>query len=230
MSAGSAKAARSASQQRGGGAIPTSALHQLLLAPIAHNLAKELIVKHHYLGTMPGGTNLCFGIFAANLLVGALTIGVGPANAYNLVRGAKQKDCATLTRFWLKDGLPNNSASRIIGILLRALKKHTDIKYLLSYADPAQGHAGTIYQASGWLYTGLSEAMPLYDIGDGKLRHSRTLSHVFGTHSTKYFERRGVELRKVPQMAKHRYVYFLDRTLVDRLTVPVLPYPNHTNT
>ena len=109
--------------------------------------------------------------------------------------------------------------------MLRALRRSTSIAFLFSYADPTQGHVGTIYQATGWLYTGLSQATPLYDIGDGIARHSRSLSHAYGSHSIKHFARYGVEVKKVPQAAKHRYVYFLDPSFRHRLNVPVLPYP-----
>lgn len=113
----------------------------------------------------------------------------------------------------------------MLGIILQALRKHTALKFLLSYADPTQGHVGTVYQATGWLYTGLSEAMPLYDLGDGVARHSRSLSHAYGTHSVKHFLRNGVEVRLVRQAPKHRYVYFLDPAWPQRLRVPILPYP-----
>jgi hypothetical protein len=150
--------------------------------------AKELLERHHYLHSLPGGTKLCFGVFSGQRLLGALTLGAGPTLAYSLVEGAQPEDCLTLTRLWLADELPPNSESRVIGIILRALKKNTTLKFLVSYADPAQGHMGTIYQATGWLYTGLSSAMPLYDMGDGIARHSRSVSHAFGSHYTKYHQ------------------------------------------
>jgi hypothetical protein len=84
---------------------------------------------------------------------------------------------------------------------------------------------GGIYQATGWFYTGLSEAMPLYDLGDGKVHHSRSLSHAYGSHSVRHFAAHGVDVKLVPQVAKHRYVFFLDPTWRARLRVPVLPYP-----
>ncbi len=168
---------------------------------------------------------LAFGAFLGVRLLGAITFGAGPQNAYNLVRGSAPDDCMILTRLWLSDQLPSNSESRVIGISLRALKRFSHIKFLVSYADPSQGHAGTIYQATGWLYTGLSENTPLYDFGDGKVRHSRTLSHAYGSHSLKHFEAHGVLVRVVPQAAKHRYVYFLDASWRPRLKPPVLPYP-----
>jgi hypothetical protein len=67
--------------------------------------------------------------------------------------------------------------------------------------------------------------MPLYDVGDGKLRHSRSLSHAFGTHSVQHFAKHGIAVKLAPQPAKHRYVYFLGPSWQQRLNVPVLPYP-----
>ena len=207
------------------GSSPRAALHNLRVAPVSIGTAKALLVRHHYLHSLPGGTQLSFGVFLGTRLTGALTIGCGPSQAYKLVKSAGPDDCAVLTRLWLSDELPKNSESRIIGIVLRALRKNTELKFLLSYADPSQGHVGTIYQATGWIYTGESDAMPLYSLGEDAPRHSRSFSHVFGTRSKKHFERLGMELRTVPQTAKHRYIYFLDPTWKDKLKAPVLPYP-----
>jgi hypothetical protein len=188
-------------------------------------MARRLLEREHYLHSLPGGTRLAFGVFLGCRLLGALTLGVGPLNAYSLVEGATPDDCLTLARLWLSDELPQNSESRFLGVVLRGLKRHSRLKFLISYADPAQGHLGIIYQATGWLYTGLSEAMSLYDVGDGKARHSRSLSHAYGTHSVEHFSRHGVSVKLVPQQAKHRYVYFLDPSWRDRLQGTVLAYP-----
>jgi hypothetical protein len=188
-------------------------------------LARQLVERHHYLHSLPGGTCLAFGAFLDLRLLGCLTLGVGPKNAHSLVDGAAPEDCLTLTRLWLPDQLPMNSESRFIGVVLRSLRKHTTLKFVVSYADPAQGHWGTIYQATGWTYTGLSEAAPLYDIGDGKARHSRSLSHAFGTHSLRHFQEHGVQVKLVRQQPKHRYVFFLKPDWQQRLRVLVLPYP-----
>ena len=225
MSAGGVSAARPASQQAGGGANPTPALQDLRVLPVPIKIAKGLIVAHHYLHSLPGGSQLAFGVFIGTRLLGALILGVGSYNASSLVQGALAQDCLTLSRLWLHDDLPKNSESVVIGAALQFLKKHTRLKFLLSYADPPQGHVGTIYQATGWFYTGLSDSMPLYNIGDGKLRHSRSLAHSYGTHSVRHFTGHGVAVKLIPQEAKHRYICFLDRDWQDRLRVPVLPYP-----
>jgi hypothetical protein len=172
---------------------------------------------------------MALGTFSGHRLLGAITLGVGPYNSPSLVSGATSADCLALTRLWLSDELPANSESRVIGIVLRLLRQHTSVRFLLSYADPSHGHAGTIYQATGWLYTGLSEPTPLLDFGDGNARHSRSVAHAYGSHSLRYFATHGVGVKLVPQAAKHRYVYFLDRSWQSRLLVPILPYPKRRN-
>jgi len=209
----------------GAGSNPSAALHNLHVSPIPLLTAKRLLEKEHYLHSMPGGTMLNFGVFLKGRLMGALTFGAGPSLAFSLVEGAKRDDCLVLTRLWLSDDLPANSESRVLGIVLRSLRQHTKVKFLVSYADPTQGHLGTIYQATGWVYSGLSSAMPLYDLGDGVPRHSRSLAHSYGSHSVRHFVAHGVDVKLIPQAAKHRYIYFLNAPLKSRLKAPILPYP-----
>lgn len=209
------------------GSVPTPpiALHALEVKPIPFVVAKEVIERHHYLHSLPGGTKLSFGVFLNRRLLGALTLGVGGKLSHSLVDGATPDDCLTLTRLWLSDELPFNSESRVLGIVLRALRRHTTLKFLVTYADPAHGHAGTIYQATNWVYTGLSEPMPLYDIGDGIPRHSRSLGHHFGSHNIRYLARYDIQTRLIPQQPKYRYIYFLDPVWRSRLKVKALSYP-----
>ena len=207
------------------GSTPTAALHDLIVQPVPVVVAKILLEHEHYLHSLPGGTLLAFGVLLGRRLMGVITIGVGPVLAYHLVEGAEPNNCAALTRLWLSDELPRNSESRVLGIVLRSLRRYTNLKFVVTYADPEVGHIGTIYQATGWLYTGFSEAMPLVDLGDGKARHSRSVGQVFGTHSVQYLTRQGLSVRRIPQAAKHRYIYFLDPEWRSRLQVPVLRYP-----
>ena len=228
MSAVSVEASTVPFRGTGPGASPRTALQRLEVKPIPFRVVKTLMVRHHYLHSMPGGTQLAFGVFDGELLVGALTLGVGPKNAYRLVKGAKPHACMMLTRFWLSDGLPPNAASRVIGVVLRALRRNTDLGFLVTYADPEYGHVGTIYQATGWVYTGLSQPAWLLDLGDGIPRHTRSVGHAFGTRSIKHFAACGVPIRVIGQKAKHRYVYFIDPVLRDRLRVPAQSFPRST--
>ena len=177
-------------------------VRNLNVIPLPRRLAKRVIEKEHYLHSMPGGTDLCFGVLTDGRLQGALTFGAGPANAYRLVDGADPDDCLTLTRFLLGDDLPHNSASRVIGETIRILRRSTDVKFIVTYADPAYGHTGTIYQALNWLYTGLSEPTPRFDLGDGIVRHSRSVAHELGTHNTRFLEAQGLYMKKIRQQPK----------------------------
>ena len=207
------------------GSNPSSALHALQLIPISHIEARNLLVPNHYLHSLPGGTKLSLGIFLNSRLLGALTFGVGPYLGYKIVDDASPDDVVTLTRLWLYDELPSNSESKVLGIALRSLKRDPSLKFVLAYSDPSAGHSGTIYQATNWLYTGRSSATPLYEIGDGILHHSRSLAHSLGSHSIRYLTSQGIDVKTVPQSAKHRYIYFLDPSWSSRLSVSILPYP-----
>jgi hypothetical protein len=212
-------------QDAGRGSIPTAALHDLRLIPISREDAKKLIVRNHYSHSIPGGTKMSFGAVLNGRLLGVMTFGVGPFYGYKLVDGATPDDVVTLTRLWLSDELPKNCESKMLGIALRSLKRDTSLKFVIAYSDPIFGHFGTIYQATNWLYTGLSYATGLYDIGDGVLHHSRSLAHQLGSHSILYLTLQGINAKIVPQASKHRYIYFLDESYRHRLAVPVLPYP-----
>jgi hypothetical protein len=203
----------------------SSILHSIEVQPVPFILVKRLIEREHYLHSLPGGTKIAFGIYFGKNLSGAVSLGVGPTNAHCLVRGAVPDNSLTLTRLWLSSDLPRNSESRVIGIIIKALCRHTDLKFLVSYADPSAGHIGTIYQACGWLYTGLSTSMPLYKTHDGKLHHSRSLAHHYGSHSIRYLMSQGVEIKVIDQTPKYRYIKFLDRSWQQRLIPPILPYP-----
>lgn len=119
--------------------------------------------RHHYLHSSAGGTRLALGVLAADRLAGVITLGVGPFNAPSLVEGGDSDNCLTLTRLWLRDELQRNSESRVLGIVLRSLKRNTRVKFLLAYADPSRGQlVPSIRPATG--STRASQRRRLYTI------------------------------------------------------------------
>ena len=120
-SAGGVAEARPEIPRAGGGSTPTSALPQLKVRPVPFRIAKAVLVRHHYLKSMPGGTQLALGVFVGTRLQGVLTLGVGPPMVFRLVDGADPSDCATLSRLWLSDALPRNSESIDKGADIEAL-------------------------------------------------------------------------------------------------------------
>ena len=179
-----------------GGAIPTSP-HQLVFKPISYQTAMKVVIEKHYLHRK-APTSYSYGAYFNNELVGVCTIGK-PAS-HTLLKGVcgeeKAKDVFELNRLWLDDICPKNSESRFLGWVLRQLPSGLVI---VSYADTAQGHNGTVYRASNWLPVGTST--PFTDYTFGKLDHRSIPKHL--RHKSKMI--------KVTRSVKNRFVYFTNK-------------------
>ena len=137
-----------------GGSNPTSPL-QVQEVPVSE--VQELIERVHYSHSIFGvTTSYCYAVKEGNRVVGAAIFGL-PA-AYNVSKKYNQgESLLELRRFVLEEFLPKNSESKYLAVMLRSLRKK-GIKRILSYADPAFGHQGTIYAASGFKRMGITTA------------------------------------------------------------------------
>ncbi len=202
-----------------------SILKTLQVEPVLRSVVRRLIETQHYLHSMPAASRLCFGVYRDGELSGAVVFTSGARHAHRLLSAAKPNEVATLARLWLRDDLPRNSESRVIGIVLRHLKRFTDWKLVLSYADPGVGHVGVVYQASGWLYVGQGDPTSYVRLPDGKLHHPRSVYDQYGTNRVSHLRATGIDAERVAVSGKHRYLYVLDLAWRWRLTAPVIAYP-----
>ncbi len=234
MSAAGVPGSTAPVQGAGPGATPRAALQtpatfgpkDLVVRPVPHSVARQVCEGRHYLRSYPGGALISFGVFVGSWLLGVAVLGVGPANLRRLFAGAEGHEVVCLARLWLDDRVRRNGESRVLAVILRHLRRdQAAIKAGVAYSDPAQGHSGAIYRAAGFLYLGLSEAMPLYRMPDGTVHHSRSLSHACGTHSRRHFAAHGVSVQLVHQARKLVYAALIDPSWRVRLTRPVLAYP-----
>lgn len=156
--------------------------------PIPPGMTRGLILDTHYLHRLPQ-IIFAFGLFKDCELVGVCTYG-RPASP-TVCRGVCGKENAhrvyELNRLVLRDNL-KNEASMLVGRSLRMLPPGLII---VSYADSSQGHVGYVYQATNWLYVGLSDA------------HVDRSSD--GNHGRHHWD---VSSEGGPRPRKHRYVYF----------------------
>jgi hypothetical protein len=61
-----------------------------------------------------------------------------------------------LRRLAISDKAPKNTATRMLSVMARLIKKDfLDLSLLISYQD-TESHTGTIYKAAGWTSTALS--------------------------------------------------------------------------
>lgn len=202
-----------------------SILKTLNVIQVPSSVVKPMIEAEHYLRSMPGGVVECFGVYLSSRLVGAVVISNGARQGHRLLDAASSRDVVTLSRLWLSDALPANSESRVLGIVLRELRRSTSWKLILSYADPAAGHLGTIYQASGWIYLGQTEPNTYMDLGDGKLLHPRSVYNRFGSNAVGHLRATGIPAIRRRVGGKHRYAYVLDPAWNWRLRGARRPYP-----
>jgi hypothetical protein len=184
-----------------------------------------MMTDGHYLHSMPPAAVTCFGVYHRRELVGGVVLTAGARHAHRLLIGADQGSVVTVARIWLADEIPSNGESRILGIVARILRHTSATRALVSYADPAAGHVGTIYQAAGWRYLGQSQPGRYVDFGDGRLQHPRSVYTRYGTNAAKDLRWAGLQARTVHVGGKHRYCLVLDRAWAWRLAAPALPYP-----
>lgn len=196
-----------------------SIVRSLLVREVLPNDLTAMMTEHHYLRSMPPAAVACFGVYADSDLVGGVVLTMGARHGHRVLVGSNCKDVITLARLYLVDEMPKNAESRVLGVVTRELRRR-NIRALLSYADPAVGHAGTIYKAAGWTYLGRGASTRYLDFGDGTLHHPRTVSTQYGTCSPRRLAQLGIRVTAVATEGKHRYCYVLDPSWAWRLSWP----------
>ena len=198
--------------------------------PISSKEATEVIVKNHYLHRR-GPASSCFGLFDEWCsLVGVITYGT-PASP-SLVKGIAGDDEAQhvteLTRLWIADITPKNAESFLIGNSLRMLPPEKDI--VVSFAEIRAGHVGTVYQATNWIYTGLSDRHVEWHVdGVESSKHGRHLFDEFGgVEGAK--KALGDRMVRTERPRKHRYIFlrgskWRKKELLSKLRYEPQPYP-----
>ena len=171
--------------------------------------AHDLILNTHYAGRLPS-ISYSFGLFRDGVLAGIVTYGKPSSSPQR--KGVCGPDFAgyvlELNRLCLVDNL-KNEASYLVGASLRMLPKPAVI---ISYADPEQGHEGYIYQATNFIYCGLTEKRTEWKVRGMEHLHSATLADKFrGVKNpakairAKY----GDDFYLKPRPRKHRYIIFI---------------------
>jgi len=229
------------------------------IAPIAKPIAKDMIVKYHYTHAW----TMCryaLGVYYktddvdiignSHQLIGCLIYGfpVGARAATSICNGLTKDNALELTRLYIHDGYGSNIESYAMGQSFKWLKDNDkNIKLLLSYADAGQQHLGKIYQATNWVYQGLSTdiaLMPNYGISLSnnpyKWIHSRTVFSKWGSGNLNHLKREigkdgYAEFWRRQEPPKHRYIQIIaqnkreKRDLIKRLKHEIKPYPKNTD-
>ena len=159
-----------------------------------------------------------YGLFKDDVMVGVVCYGSPPTKTLcKGICGVEYKDkVLELNRLCLKNNLKNES-SYLVSQSLKLLPKP---KVIVSYADTSQNHVGYIYQATNFLYTGLSDKRTEWRMKGSDL-HSKTVCEKYTLQERK--DNNIFYLTDRPR--KHRYVYMIGNKKFVKQAKKDLRYP-----
>lgn len=203
----------------------------LVVKPIAAADANRIVQSLHYSGKTVQNSQVHLGVFLNGKCGGAMQFGpsLDKRKLIGLVEGTLWNEFIELNRMAFADWLPRNGESRCIGYAMRWLRKtYPHLKWVVSFADGTQCGDGTIYRASGFVLTQVKANVHLWTTPDGK-QFSKMSVATSNVHGLKQHGRAShVVFRQMgckPLRGFHlQYLYFLDPTARQRLTVPILPF------
>lgn len=191
--------------------------------------AKPWILQRHYARRMCP-ISYAFGAYNKTELVGVVTYGTPatPPLRDGIVGKTWAKHVLELNRLCCVS--EKNIASRLVGQSLRMLPKPS---LVVSYADTAQGHVGYIYQATNFIYTGLSAKHADWKIRGKEHLHNLTIvkeSRGQPNRAKWMREKYGDDLYLEDRPRKHRYVYLCGTrkqraAMLAALRYAIEPYP-----
>lgn len=222
----------------------------IVVKPIAAADARRVVQSVHYSGKTVNNSQLHLGVFLNGRLEGAMQFGpsLDKRKIQGLVKGTPWNGFIELNRMAFSEALPRNSESRALAVAFRIIRKqYPHLQWVVSFADGAQCGDGTIYRASGFLLTGIKKNTQVWEapsgetfarmsLTDGKSKQQQqkarqvvssvTMSkggniRETGGASMKSFQAAG--FKPIPGF-QLRYIYFIDPTARELLTVPVIPF------
>ena len=196
-------------------------------------LCKEWLLYKHYAKRIPP-IEYSFGLFDLNgVMQGIITYGTPVSSTLRNLWQNKYK-LIELNRLCVNEGLEKNVLSYFVGVSLKLLPKPFVIA---SYADTSQNHNGYIYQATNWLYTGLSAPFKDYYVKGMEHLHNGTIMDLSRGQENRVEwlkNKFGDKLYIKERPQKHRYFMFIGnkkdvKKMKQMLPYQIQPYPKGKN-
>jgi hypothetical protein len=183
-------------------------------------------LNFHYAKAVPT-VSLSFNVFnSKNEWCGVICYGKGANTNISKPYGLMQGEVIELLRMALNG--KQESTTKAMSISLKLIKKYAPlVKLVVSYADYEQGHIGTIYQATNWYYTGYSTGTDV--IVNGKRQHKKTIASKFNTNSIESLKSKGLDIKTQKSKPKWRYIYPIDKRMIEICKKLQKPYPKKEN-
>ena len=198
--------------------------------PVTYDETKSWLLHRHYAKRMPP-ISYAFGLFDGADLIGIVTYGVPSSSPLRAgLCGTEMINRVLELNRLVCNSDQKNTASRLVGGSLRLLPTPSIV---VSFADTEQGHIGYIYQATNFIYTGLSAKRTNWKIKGMEHLHGATIADKSrGQESRADYMRQtyGDDFYLQDRPRKHRYIYFIGtkrqkKEMLAKLRYPILPYP-----
>lgn len=203
-----------------------SNLHVSAIAP--GDAIPWLLGRHYAKRKCP--VSFAFGIFREREIIGVVTYGTPASSPLRNGICGKQWSEKVLELNRLCCESSKNTASQLVGASLRLLPKPSVV---VSFADIGQGHVGYIYQATNFIYTGLSAKRTDWKVKGKEHLHGATIADESrGQENRAEWMRAkyGDDFSLSERSRKHRYVFFAgskkqQSEMKSALLYEVAPYP-----
>lgn len=185
-----------------------------------HDAAKYAVENWHYSRSLPVGKLVKVGVWEKGEFVGIVLFAWGMNKSLGSPYGLQINECCELVRVAMK---PHEcEVSRVMALAIRFLRNQSKgVRLIVSFADPAAGHHGGIYQAGGWIYTGQSAANFEWQLNGKRLNKRAYTGNNFGNPKMQIPH----GAIKVALPGKHRYLMPLDDEMRQRIMPLSKPYP-----
>lgn len=178
------------------------------------NEIRDFIEEWHYSKSINGlKTDYCFKLMDGDDIIGGMMYGrIAMAGVWKKYAD-DVNELTELRRLCCIDDTPKNTESYFIGHTLRWLKKNTDLKRVVSYADTTYNHSGIIYKASNFKNMGMT-AKGRVIMYNGRRYHDKTIRTKYKGELKPYAKKikealEAGEAEYVKTQGKHIYIYEL---------------------
>lgn len=183
-------------------------------------------LNYHYAKAIPAAYNAYNVYNDRSEWCGVIIFGGGATPNITKPFGMKTGEVMELVRVALNGKQP--CTSECVSAAIRQLHKdEPQVKLIVSYADMDQGHYGTIYQATNWIYLGtVNEGLLAAFIIHGKRMHRKSV-HSHGWVQSIGWIREHVDpdAKEYFTKGKRKYIWVYDKRLRKEWQKKAQPYP-----
>jgi hypothetical protein len=171
----------------------TASVTDFTVREVPFNVVAPFIEKWHYSHSAKGQSpKHCFALMHEGDMIGGMIYGFfamrNQWKKYSVYGVDDEFEVIELRRLVCIDETPRNTESYFIGQTIKWLKKNTNYRIIVSYADPHHGHAGTIYKATNFYHVGMTSPGKIIDY-NGQRYHDKCIRDINKAHLRKTGER-----------------------------------------